>query len=708
MKTNASHTEAELKQCSDKLTYAQDSELVSHWQESLQGDSSLGDCVNETNTAAISSTRASRESPSTPTCKNSGSKQQTQKLSHPRHHANPLQSKENVWEALTPEIAYPPSYDKLEKVNPNSSASKTCLDCYQPPLFPEPHPEHISNRCSGSFGQVGTMLNGLLSEQPNVIRSGRVKGFCLLPRPGALSWSGNGRPPGTTKSEAKAKKLGLIGSKEVFNPEWLEIQFGVPVGWTSPQEHRAATELLATVEQHSETASTPESQRSPSNESSTSIASSLKAISLWQPWASLIPLGLKHYETRSWKTNYRGKLLICSTVNNSKHYREYLKVKDALQLPTWDETNFPHGQAIALCDLTDCIQMTAEFIEQQSETEILCGDWQVGRYAWKLENIQPITEPFAVKGKQGLFNIPLTTIQAQKELSKLLKPKTADNKSSDCWYTPPHIVDLVTQVLGEIDLDPCADDGKHIPAQLHYTSMDDGLTRDWQGRVFMNPPYSCPGKWMKKLQGEVESGRVSEAIALVPAATDTNWLSPVLKTQPVCFWKGRIKFLDLDYQPKLPARQSHCLVYWGENWQKFKEVFEWHGFVSVPTVLMVNSTVSTLLEEPKETVLMVNDSTVSTGGSEPTTETVLMVNDSTVSTKRRSRGEGTGRIQWRTITKKNGKQYQQAWYDWQLHLKEKTVSKSTYIPKRLLPQVQQMEVEKAPVREILGVLGVKL
>ena len=50
---------------------------------------------------------------------------------------------------------------------------------------------------------------------------------------------------------------------------------------------------------------------------STSKFNTLKAISLWQPWASLIPLGLKHYETRSWKTNYRGKLLICSTAKST-------------------------------------------------------------------------------------------------------------------------------------------------------------------------------------------------------------------------------------------------------------------------------------------------------------------------------------------------------------------------------------------------------
>ncbi|NJO65862.1 MAG: hypothetical protein HC836_49670 [Richelia sp. RM2_1_2] len=82
-----------------------------------------------------------------------------------------------------------------------------------------------------------------------------------------------------------------------------------------------------------------------------------------------------------------------------------------------------------------------------------------------------------------------------------------------------------------------------------------------------------------------------------------------------------------------------------------------------------------------------------------------MVN-STVSTKRRSRGAGAGRIQIRTITKKNGKQYQQAWYDWQISSGKKTISKSTYIPKRLLSQVQRLEVEKAPVKKILQLLSV--
>ncbi|RAM48153.1 MAG: hypothetical protein C6Y22_29385 [Hapalosiphonaceae cyanobacterium JJU2] len=102
----------------------------------------------------------------------------------------------------------------------------------------------------------------------------------------------------------------------------------------------------------------------------------------------------------------------------------------------------------------------------------------------------------------------------------------------------------------------------------------------------------------------------------------------------------------------------------------------------------------------EEAVLTVTEElTVSTQAE----ETVLTVNcnSSTVSTCKRKRGEGTGRIQWRTFTKKNGKQYQQPWYDWQIHQGEKTISRSTYIPKRLLFIIQELEDMKAPVREIL-------
>lgn len=93
-------------------------------------------------------------------------------------------------------------------------------------------------------------------------------------------------------------------------------------------------------------------------------------------------------------------------------------------------------------------------------------------------------------------------------------------------------------------------------------------------------------------------------------------------------------------------------------------------------------------------------------------EAVLMVDSdgdpTTISTSsKRRKGQGTGRIQWRTVTKKNGKQYQQAWYDWQITDGGKTLGKSTYIPKRLLPKILEMEAAKSPVAAILDLLGVR-
>ncbi|MEO0843316.1 MAG: DNA N-6-adenine-methyltransferase [Cyanobacteria bacterium J06643_5] len=208
------------------------------------------------------------------------------------------------------------------------------------------------------------------------------------------------------------------------------------------------------------------------------------------------------------------------------------------------------------------------------------GDWNGVRYdpTWD--------EPDNIPEFKNEVSTVVEVLQEREEIpqhtSLHCSKARREKKSSDRWYTPPYIVELVVKVLGEIDLDPCADDGKHIKAKRHYTEDDDGLIREWEGHVFMNPPYSQPSVWMEKLQAEIQSERVTEAIAIVPAATDTKWLSPVLKSQPVCFWTGRIKFLSEDYQPRNSARQSHVLVYWGLRKERFREVFEKYGVVYLP------------------------------------------------------------------------------------------------------------------------------
>lgn len=141
----------------------------------------------------------------------------------------------------------------------------------------------------------------------------------------------------------------------------------------------------------------------------------MKIITLWQPWASLIPLGLKHYETRSWGTSYRGLIAVHSAKRqmDSGAIAGLLNVQEVAGIEFKGEdglfftyvSQLPFGKVVAIAHLADCIKMTEKFIDAQPETEVACGDWQVGRYAWKLENVQTI-EPIECKGKQGLIDAP--------------------------------------------------------------------------------------------------------------------------------------------------------------------------------------------------------------------------------------------------------------------------------------------------------------
>jgi hypothetical protein len=124
----------------------------------------------------------------------------------------------------------------------------------------------------------------------------------------------------------------------------------------------------------------------------------VKALTLWQPWAEAIKLGLKQYETRSWATKYRGPLAIHASKRQIDATGQQLMHKYGIQTPVL-------GAIVLICDLTDCILMDQVFINQQSQQEIDWGDWQVGRYAWKLKNIRVLPALINAKGHQGFWNI---------------------------------------------------------------------------------------------------------------------------------------------------------------------------------------------------------------------------------------------------------------------------------------------------------------
>lgn len=124
----------------------------------------------------------------------------------------------------------------------------------------------------------------------------------------------------------------------------------------------------------------------------------MKALTLWQPYAQAIVVGLKKYETRSWKTKYRGRLAIHSSVKPLSKESRLLAEKYNL-----DITDF--GKVLVICDLEDCILMDEKFIKVQKDSERDFGDWRIGRYAWKLKIVEILSEPKAEKGHQGLWNL---------------------------------------------------------------------------------------------------------------------------------------------------------------------------------------------------------------------------------------------------------------------------------------------------------------
>jgi hypothetical protein len=128
----------------------------------------------------------------------------------------------------------------------------------------------------------------------------------------------------------------------------------------------------------------------------------MKAISLWQPWASAIALGHKRVETRHWATRYTGPIAIHAAKRWTAAEREFAAVEKALgRLPV----RLPLGAIVATATLMGC-RLTQDVRHQLGSIERLYGNYEDGRYAWFLSDIVALPEPIGYRGAQGLFNVP--------------------------------------------------------------------------------------------------------------------------------------------------------------------------------------------------------------------------------------------------------------------------------------------------------------
>lgn len=121
----------------------------------------------------------------------------------------------------------------------------------------------------------------------------------------------------------------------------------------------------------------------------------MKAITIWQPWAEFIAAGVKHNETRSWATKYRGPIAIHAAVKPIRQVVPLLSEKafglmvEKLEKASMANgellTYFNYGEVIATAELVACHFITEEYLSTLLDTEKALGDYSLGRYAWEPE-----------------------------------------------------------------------------------------------------------------------------------------------------------------------------------------------------------------------------------------------------------------------------------------------------------------------------------
>lgn len=158
------------------------------------------------------------------------------------------------------------------------------------------------------------------------------------------------------------------------------------------------------------------------------------------------------------------------------------------------------------------------------------------------------------------------------------------------YYTPPEYIEAARQVMGRIDLDPasCKDAQKTVRAGRFYSEADDGLSREWYGCVWLNPPYSkTNGKsnqelWAKRLITEYQSGNVEQAILLVKSALGYKWFEELWDELPVCFARLRLSFTKSDGNTDGESKHGTALFYLGNDLPQFISVFSRFGRITTP------------------------------------------------------------------------------------------------------------------------------
>jgi ParB-like chromosome segregation protein Spo0J len=196
---------------------------------------------------------------------------------------------------------------------------------------------------------------------------------------------------------------------------------------------------------------------------------------------------------------------------------------------------------------------------------------------------------------QGLLTIPQAKELAAKPIAKreqILTYMLTGQKSGDFyalsesneWYTPSVYIEAVRTLFGEIDVDPASNAyaNKIVQAKTYFDKAVNGLTKQWHGKIFLNPPYgreedATVATWVAYMLSQYKQGYTKEAVLLVNAGTDRSWFQP-LWNYLLCFTHHRIHFYNQQGSSNQPTH-GNVFVYLGKQQDHFISLFRQFGTI---------------------------------------------------------------------------------------------------------------------------------
>jgi hypothetical protein len=150
------------------------------------------------------------------------------------------------------------------------------------------------------------------------------------------------------------------------------------------------------------------------------------------------------------------------------------------------------------------------------------------------------------------------------------------SETKDEYATKPSLWRPLSDAVGGFDVDPASGVENESIAEQTYTVQDDGLSKSWDGVVWLNPPFSDKTDWYRKAVNEVNAGNADTIVALAPVDTSTQWFQNwFAQANVLCWLEGRAWYVAKDS----PSFNTVVGVF-GEYTDKIIEVLERKGIVT--------------------------------------------------------------------------------------------------------------------------------